>query len=109
MEIVRRVVGVQIDNVGTVLDACLSVYTAGVGAIACHQFAGIFGQCLSGFLVDVTIQRVTLLVGQCYVTSVNVRGKAFLANINLGGLIYFDAVQNPLVLDFMAGIDSVNK
>ena len=111
MEIVGRIVGVHIDDVGTILYAGLSIDTAGVSrvvdtkCIIIHQFAGIFSQSLSGFFVNITVKGMTELVGQSYKASVDGSSQTLITVADFGFLVYLQTIDNPVVGHLQTGVD----
>ena len=109
MEILRRVVEVLEDDVGTLLHAGLCVDATGVSALA-HakavvilQFACILGEGLGSSLVDIPVEGVTLVFREPYGTTVDVGSEALLAVVWIVVGEYLYAIDNPLIRNSEAG------
>ena len=82
------------------MDASASMPLGGVvysKGILVDKQSIVFGQCFGGFLVYIAIEYMPLVVGQPYVSCIDVGGKALLAICLVQGREHFDTIHNPVV------------
>ena len=108
MEVVGGVVGILENDVCTIAYAGFSIDgVAGVGVnaqtVAVDQSSSIFRQGLSSLAVDITVERVALVVGEPYVAGIYIGSQSLETVVCKTGREDLDGIDNPGVGHLQTG------